>query len=133
MDERRLFTLEDAIALLPRVRELIEEMQDFKRKFDRLNAEIEGLEQKGTTNGHSSPVGRIEQLRQHARVARGIVEAKIANLTAMGCEVKGIDQGLVDFPSERDGRIVYLCWQAGEETISYWHDLDTGFAGRQPL
>ncbi|HUX86133.1 MAG TPA: DUF2203 family protein [Chloroflexota bacterium] len=41
--------------------------------------------------------------------------------------------GLVDFPAERDGRVVYLCWRRGEDQIHYWHELDAGFAGRQPL
>jgi hypothetical protein len=51
----------------------------------------------------------------------------------MGVEVKGIDEGLVDFPSERDGRVVYLCWRIGEPDILYWHEVHTGFQGRQPL
>ncbi|MDE0506470.1 MAG: DUF2203 domain-containing protein [Candidatus Poribacteria bacterium] len=47
--------------------------------------------------------------------------------------IKNIDPGLVDFPHLRDGREVYLCWQFGEDEIRYWHDVDAGFAGRQPL
>ena len=52
---------------------------------------------------------------------------------ALGCELKHVDQGLIDFPALREGREVYLCWRLGEPTIGWWHDLDTGFAGRQPL
>ena len=52
---------------------------------------------------------------------------------ATGVELKGIDEGLVDFRSTRDGRVVYLCWRLGEETIAFWHELDVGFPGRQPL
>ena len=51
----------------------------------------------------------------------------------LGCELKDIDKGLVDFYSLRDGNLVYLCWMEGEETISHWHTLEDGFAGRQPL
>ncbi|MGH7488523.1 MAG: DUF2203 domain-containing protein [bacterium] len=51
----------------------------------------------------------------------------------MGCELKGVDEGLIDFPSEREGQTVYLCWKLGEERIEWWHELDTGFAGRQRL
>jgi hypothetical protein len=51
----------------------------------------------------------------------------------MGCELKGIEEGLIDFPSPREGRTVYLCWKLGEDSIGSWHELDTGFAGRQPL
>jgi hypothetical protein len=48
-------------------------------------------------------------------------------------ELKDVEQGLLDFPHEREGRVVYLCWRLGEEGIGWWHDLDVGFAGRQPL
>lgn len=50
-----------------------------------------------------------------------------------GCELKDLDAGLVDFPHHRDGQIVFLCWKRGEARIEYWHDLESGFAGRQPL
>jgi len=51
----------------------------------------------------------------------------------MGIELKDPELGLVDFRSIREGREVYLCWQLGEEHLSFWHEIDTGFAGRQPL
>ena len=51
----------------------------------------------------------------------------------IGCEVKDVQTGLVDFRAMRDGRAVYLCWRLGEEDIAFWHELDAGFAGRQPL
>ena len=65
------------------------------------------------------------------------IEASLAEdlfmVQALGVELKGIEQGLVDFPTMRDGRVVYLCWQLGEGTIAYWHEIDAGFSGRQPL
>ena len=54
-------------------------------------------------------------------------------IEAMGCEIKGIHEGLVDFPSIREGKEVYLCWRMPEKEILFWHDLNTGFAGRKPL
>jgi hypothetical protein len=51
----------------------------------------------------------------------------------MGVEIKDLGTGLVDFRTERDGMVVYLCWRLGEDPIRYWHELDTGFAGRKPL
>ena len=47
--------------------------------------------------------------------------------------MKGVEPGLVDFPSLREGREVYLCWREGEDQIDFWHEVDAGFAGRQPL
>jgi hypothetical protein len=57
----------------------------------------------------------------------------VEELRHLGVEPKGAVEGLVDFPCQIDGRIVLLCWKLGEPEVLYWHDLDTGFAGRQPL
>jgi hypothetical protein len=54
-------------------------------------------------------------------------------IAASGAELKDINSGLLDFRSQREGREVYLCWRYGEGEIRFWHDLDAGFAGRQPL
>jgi hypothetical protein len=61
------------------------------------------------------------------------MNAGIAKVQGMGIEVKDLAIGLIDFRSIREGREVYLCWKLGEEHVSYWHELDTGYAGRQPL
>ena len=61
------------------------------------------------------------------------LQSLIEELEELGVELKGIEDGLVDFRSLREGRIVYLCYRLDEDTIAYWHELDTGFAGRQPL
>jgi hypothetical protein len=58
---------------------------------------------------------------------------RLARINSWGCELKGVDEGLIDFPSEREGRVVYLCWRLGEDAIRWWHEIDSGFAGRQPL
>jgi len=57
----------------------------------------------------------------------------IAELAELGVELKGLPNGLCDFPSLRDGREVYLCWLLGEAEVLHWHELDAGFAGRQLL
>ena len=57
----------------------------------------------------------------------------VGELNELGVEAKGAVEGLVDFPCELDGRLVYLCWKLGEPEVLYWHDLDSGFSGRQPL
>jgi hypothetical protein len=62
----------------------------------------------------------------------GVIRQELAPLEDMGIEVKALD-GLVDFRALRDGRTVYLCWRFGEERISHWHELDSGFAGRRPI
>ena len=57
----------------------------------------------------------------------------IHRIEALGCIVKDIDLGLIDFPATRDGEPVYLCWKAGEPAVGYWHGTDEGFASRKPL
>src|SRR3954451_134209 len=66
----------------------------------------------------------------------GLADAAIAcveRLEELGVEIKDIDTGLVDFPSEREGIAVLLCWRVGEESVAYWHGLEDGFAGRKPI
>ena len=77
--------------------------------------------------------GQVEQARTDVEMAGLDLQGLINELDEMGVELKGIDEGLVDFQSLRDGRVVYLCYRLGEETIAYWHELDSGFAGRQTL
>jgi len=60
------------------------------------------------------------------------VEAELQTLADLGIEVKAVD-GLVDFRALLEGRTVYLCWRFGEEKVEHWHELDAGFAGRQPI
>jgi hypothetical protein len=69
------------------------------------------------------------QIDHYART----IAAGIREVVGQGIELKDIDRGLIDFPSPREGRVVYLCWRLGERRIRYWHEVDAGFAGRQPL
>ncbi len=132
MREPKLFTLEQALELLPVVRELIAAIQGAKGEMDRLSTELQSVMESSSSNGHTGP-SKAAVLREQTTTAGARLEELMGELQELGCELKGIEQGLVDFPALRDGRTVYLCWQAGEDTISYWHELDTGFAGRRPL
>jgi hypothetical protein len=70
------------------------------------------------------------------QVSQALTEAireDLDQLAEWGIELKDLSTGLVDFPAMREGRIVYLCWRLGELQVAYWHDLETGFGGRQPL
>jgi len=58
---------------------------------------------------------------------------RVHRLVELGVLLKDVDRGLVDFPAWRDEREVFLCWHLGEERVAFWHELDSGFAGRQPL
>jgi hypothetical protein len=127
----RTFTVEEARALLPEVREIAESMQQHKREFERQRSLLKEAGTHAAGNGHGSPDALSAQSAAERQVQE--IQDRIEQLARMGVEVKGIDDGLVDFPSMRDGRIVYLCWRVGEPDILYWHELEAGFRGRQLL
>lgn len=129
----KLFTLAEAEELLPRVRDELAAMQSSKRELDGLREELTRAVEPSSGNGHVKHEDVLETKKLRAEALVNDINDRLARINGWGVEVKGIDDGLVDFPSERDGRVVYLCWKAGEDGIAWWHELETGFAGRQPL
>ena len=126
----RLYTLDEARALVPRLRALLTALRVERRQ---LVAETEALRKIAPAmrgNGHAVEASRHEERVTELTAA---IRGKLGQIAAMGIEVKDLETGLVDFPTLRDGRIVYLCWRADEPTVAYWHELDAGLAGRQHL
>jgi hypothetical protein len=124
----KIFTIEEANALLPSVREMLERIQRCHRKLyaysEPAKLAAQAAEQGG--GGFSNGVEYAELLLQFASM--------ITELEELGVQIKDFDRGLVDFPSMREGRMVLLCWQMGEgDELEWWHDVDAGFAGRTPL
>ncbi len=128
----RIFTLDEATALLPRLRELLGEMQEQKAALARVREELGEMVQLASGNGHLLEA-EVTAKRKEAKGPADRLNELLTELNGMGCELKGLDEGLIDFQAEREGRTVYLCWKLGEPEIVYWHHLDTGFASRQPL
>lgn len=126
------FTLNEANALLPRLSDLLLQMKESKAKHDQLREKATEYAHRMSSNGHVIEV-ELNETRQELAKATAALNSLIERGRELGCEVKDIDQGLVDFRTERDGREVYLCWKLGEPDIRWWHELDTGFAGRRPL
>lgn len=126
------FTLDQASALLPRLTSILSQMQEVKARYDRFERQVEEASDRMASNGHVVEKD-LNEARQELAKATAELKDFIERLQDMGCELKDIDQGLVDFRAEREGREVYLCWKLGEDDIRWWHDMDTGFAGRQPL
>jgi hypothetical protein len=121
----RHYTLDEASELLPRVVALIERMRVARGRLGDREAR-EALSEAGPTNGGGGP-GRT--------VSEGFLELRDSMMELRELEVvlRDLDRGLLDFPSLRDGREVYLCWQEGEDAIGFWHEPDAGFGGRRPL
>ena len=125
MDER-IFTLAEAESLLPELRSLLREISDSWNHIRDLNPDIQKARDAAPFDGFSkSGVDYVESV-SHLMVL-------IHQVKDMGVLLKDADKGLCDFPYMRQGRVVYLCWQLGEDSIGYWHDIETGFAGREPL
>ena len=131
----RHFTLAEANGLLPHVRRILEELQARAADLNALQRQLPQESPPPPTNGHRGN-GHGRSLIQALQRLEALVEEMrrlLAELEAIGCEVKDVQTGLVDFRTLREGREVYLCWRLGEDEIRFWHELDTGFSGRQPL
>lgn len=105
-------------------------MRAASAELEERRARLAEVGQVARRNGHSGEAAALE-----ARIATLLRDlgARLDALLTEGIEVKDIDQGLLDFPAERDGTVVFLCWRVDEPSIAFWHPLDTGFQGRQAL
>jgi hypothetical protein len=121
----RHYTVEQANAALSWVAERIERLRTAREGLNDDEARA-ALSEAAPGNG-GGPPGRV--------VSDAFVEMRSAlvELQSMEVVLRDLDRGLVDFPSIRDGREVFLCWEEGEGEIGYWHDLESGYGGRQPL
>lgn len=128
-----LFSIDEAEALLPQLREILLDMQRCKHAIDDVRGDLGQAVQSATGNGHVKDEGTLGEKRRRAEAFVEQLNAGLQKINALGVELKDIDQGLLDFPHERDGRVVNLCWKLGEDRIAWWHEIDTGFADRQPL
>jgi hypothetical protein len=128
----RYFTIEEATGLLPRLTEILLAMQARKRELDRLRQELAEAAAQAAGNGHLQERD-LAQKRDAVEQAASTLSDMARQIADLGCELKGIDQGLIDFRAMREGREVYLCWRLGEGRIAFWHEVEAGFAGRQPL
>jgi hypothetical protein len=124
----KIFTVQEANALLPDVRKIAGKIQRAHRKLslfrDDAKKAAEAAERGG--GGFSDGVAYAAVLTE--------LTVQLSELETLGVQLKDFERGLVDFPSMREGRVVLLCWQLGEgDELEWWHDMDAGFAGRTPL
>jgi hypothetical protein len=130
---RRHFTLDEANALLPWLEEQFARMMPRRNELEAQQERLIQLLRLRRSNGHSSKEEDIVATQKAVdQLTRELQEA-LKVITDRGILVRDLGRGLVDFPAMREEREVYLCWVMGEERIAYWHDTNTGFAGRRPL
>ena len=126
----QLFTVDQANRTLPLVRRIVEDIVREFRLWEEGLAELD-LTVPGARPDLADPRA-IALERKIERIARDL-DGFQAEVEAIGIQLKDRRTGLIDFPSELDGRPVLLCWRLGEPTVQFWHDANSGFAGRQPL
>jgi hypothetical protein len=123
---QRLFTVEEANALLPRLREILDDVAIHRDALRERAPHMEPILRAAIGNGGGKAGSEygVEAYNLYLAIER---------IRSLGVVLKDLDMGLLDFPHEREGRVVFLCWHLPEERVEYWHDLDAGYAGRQPL
>jgi hypothetical protein len=130
---RKVFTVQQANAALPLVRAIVTDLVHLSREVNdrrqRLAMLFDGR-RRDRSDPYREELSQIEEeLEKDTQRLREFME----ELLHLGVEPRSATEGLVDFPSVVDGRQVYLCWKLGEPEVLYWHELEAGFQGRQPL
>jgi hypothetical protein len=121
----RHYTRDEANALLPRIKPLLLKLRESRDELTDEEAH-EALADAAPSNGGGDAGIQVgEAFLEVRRLIGALSEAAIV--------VRDVDRGLIDFPSILDDREVYLCWELGEDSVDFWHDLDSGYQGRQPL
>lgn len=130
----RTFTLDEAQELLPVLESLLRTAIDGKKLIESVDAEFQETAQKVFVRGGMS-LNVVHLARRKAEREKAIQRVKdaMAEIDAIGVQVKDLDIGLLDFPCEVDGQTVLLCWKLGEKAITHWHGVSEGFAGRKPV
>ncbi len=130
----RRFTLAEAQGLIPRVDRLLREAIEFKSSYEEAEKQIQAFQERVTIMGGLS-VDRDAAIQ--ARTQRDGAAAQLRNaieqVQEVGCLIKDLDIGLIDFPTTYRGVEVYLCWKLGEDDIEHWHGVEEGFRGRKKI
>ena len=124
MVDERSYTVEEADAMLPELRDRLERIRGARQAMLRA-AEL--VRERVVEDGGGAHAGGEDW------DAPATLRRDIERLATEGLLLRDPETGLVDFPAEREGERVYLCWRLGEDRVGHWHPLDTGFAGRRPL
>jgi hypothetical protein len=121
----RHYTLEEARALLPLIRQWLARLDLLRHQLRSAERTIDAITGTGADAGGSTVNQRLRLM--------GDIRIVIQEFEQREIQIKDLDRGLIDFPTLREGREVFLCWEKSEEDIDHWHDLDTGYSNRQGI
>ena len=130
----KTFTLDEAQSLLPVLESLLKRAIEGRRSAQSVESDLSGLAQRIYFSG-GMRINSANVARQRAEMEAHLNQAResIAEIDAIGVQVKDLDSGLLDFPCRVDDQVVLLCWRMGEPAIEHWHTIEAGFQGRQPV
>jgi len=130
----RTFTLNEAQSLLPVLESLLRTAIQAKKVVDEADAEQQALQHRVFLNGGMflDIVPLAQRKAERSRAEQRTKDA-LAEIDSIGVQVKDLSIGLLDFPCEVEGQTILLCWKLGEKSITHWHGLEEGFAGRKPI
>ena len=130
---RRVFTLAEANAAVEQLRPVVARMVEHGRKLAAAQRRQTELVTRIPGNGGDLQPSDLRELAETIQTEANAIAACAEEIEAAGAQIKSLEEGLLDFPSERDGEEILLCWKLGEDEIRYWHGVDEGFAGRKAL
>ncbi len=122
----RYYTTDEANALLPTLRPMVAGMLEARQRIVDAQPDLWPMLEKAMGNGGSKKAGAV--LADFETIQKAVQA-----IEGFGLQLKDLNTGLIDFLSQRNGREVWLCWRFDEPSVAHWHDLDSGFSGRQPL
>ncbi|MDR3724743.1 MAG: DUF2203 domain-containing protein [Terracidiphilus sp.] len=130
----KTFTLDEAQALLPILESLLKRAMESRQAAEDVEFGLTGLSRRIFLSG-GMKIDTIQVAGQRAELEEHLkrVRETVAEIDAIGVQVKDIESGLLDFPCRLDDEVVLLCWRLGEESIGHWHKVDDGFQSRQPI
>ena len=134
MSKQKTFTLQEAQTLLPVLKSLLKRGMDAKVIIEQTEKELQDLKHRILLSG-GLMVDVPATARKRAESDKAVQDAKdaLAEIEAIGVQIKDLDIGLLDFPCVVEDEIILLCWKYGEEKIEYWHGVEEGFRGRKPI
>jgi hypothetical protein len=132
-DFKRLFTVDEANAMLPLVRAICRDLSDLARDVIDRRQRLSFLQSRRDSDRDDLYGEELSQIEEELEKDNERLQEYVDELQELGIEPKNAVEGLVDFPCAMDDRIVYLCWKLDEPEVLHWHELEAGFAGRQPL
>ena len=128
------FTVAEAQGLIPKVDRLLRDAIDRKSEFDKAEGVLQSFTERAMMlGGVLVDRNRAFEMRNRREAAVAHLREAIEEIQQLGCLVKDLDTGLIDFPTMLRGEEVYLCWKLGEPAIGFWHGVDEGFRGRKAI